>query len=54
MTEQVEFGPDFMNKGDLIEMLKVARSLLIKMFLYLLDPGFMSQLKTASTVSVAG
>lgn len=53
MTKQVDFGPYLVNKGDLIEMLKVTHSLLIKMLLYLLDAGFMSQLKSAS-VSVAG
>lgn len=33
MTKQAEFGPDLVNKGDLIEMLKVIHSLVIKIFL---------------------
>lgn len=53
MTKQPEFGPDLVNKGDLIEMLKETLSFVIKMVLYLLDLGFMSQLKRVS-VSVAG
>lgn len=53
MTKQTESGPDLVNKGDLIEMLKVTLSFLIKMGFYLLDLGFMSQLKRASE-SVAG
>lgn len=33
VTKQAESGPDLVNKGDLIEMLKVTHSLLIKMVL---------------------
>lgn len=42
-----------MEKWDLTEMFRVTVSLFIKVILYLLDSGFISQMKTAS-VPVAG
>lgn len=47
ITKQ-NLGADLIDKWDLIEMLRVTLSVFIKVLLYLLDFGFMSQLKIAS------
>lgn len=50
VTKQAEFGPDLVNKGDLIEMLKVTRSLLIKMVFVPL--GSWRHVSAANSISI--